>query len=204
MNKDTVIAGLVAIIVLLIGGFAIWNWALKPLPVPPPFDQVSSTPLPQNQQNIPTTNQTAANSPTVKSYSDSQYGFSFTYPSNLSVEDMYGSSGISGRKFLLISNKQSPFDRLEINVTSSAYGASAGREACGKGYDNQTYSNVTINGLNFTKGEVGSAYQGMNSGKINATAYCYTDSTTGNQYVLSHVGTPSVAIQSIINSFKLK
>jgi hypothetical protein len=138
----------------------------------------------------------------LKTYTNSDYGFSFQYPEGMSVKnDNYPNVNDKDALWLMVSYDNVPLsnDYLRISVTSKLY--DGGREACDKGWDNNYFTHTNINNLDFIKGDASSAFSGMNSRKT-ATGYCYT-ATNGNQYVLTDIGSPSSIVSDIIKSFKL-
>ena len=101
-----------------------------------------------------------------------------------------------------MSDNKPPYGDLQISVITPVH-SYGGSEPCDKGYDNNNYTHVTINGLDFTRGDVSSDYEGMNSKNNVAFDYCLT-ALNSNQYdLIIDTATPTASILRVINSFTL-
>lgn len=218
MNKQKGSANVILIILVVILAAAVSYFAFvkKPAPAVQSETNIQSTqPLVSQNNTSPTSAASTSSAPKavqqvsnigLKTYTSSKLGFQFQYSSDISTpQDMDAPAGIPGRLFLTMTNNKSPYDNLEINVTTPAYDATAGREACDKGYDNNdSYTHVTINGLDFTKGDVSSNYASMGHSTVGGyTGYCLIASNGNRYFFITNVATPSPSISAIINSFSL-
>ncbi len=137
----------------------------------------------------------------TKTYSNSEYGISFSYPAAMTVNDMYAPDKFPGLLGLSTNNPQPPYDNLLIVILTPA---NKGYDStpCDQGWDNNNFTHVTINNLDFIKGDSSSAFRSMNNKTDTATGYCYI-APNGTRYTLTDHGTPSSVIQNIIYSFTI-
>jgi hypothetical protein len=170
MNKNTII-GILVVVIILIGGYAIFKTFEKPAQVVQVIDNSQNQALNQNQQNNPSApvvpNTSQANSqlpaPSVNTYTDNQNHFQIDLPKGVSV--MFSNQLAGGTSLQMTTHYGVPgLHNIDISNTPCV--------------SSNNPVNVTINGISFIKTAGSGAFGGMESGSIDMS-YCATHNGKG-------------------------